>query len=42
MGLTRDICEIMHATNYDTLGAECIDRVKQAIKDGVAVAADPA
>ncbi len=38
MGITRDICEIIHATTYESLGEECIQRVKQAIKDGVAVA----
>lgn len=38
MGLTQDICEIIHATTYESLGIDCIDRVKQAIKDGVAVA----
>ena len=38
MGLTQDICEIIHATTYESLGNDCIHRVKQAIKDGVAVA----
>ena len=38
MGLTQDICEIIHATTYESLGDECIDRVKEAIKDGIAVA----
>ena len=38
MGLTSDICEIMHATRYESLGDECVARVKQAIQDGVAVA----
>jgi 2-methylcitrate dehydratase PrpD len=38
LGITRDICEIIHATTYESLGEECIQRVKQAIKDGVAVA----
>ena len=38
MGLTSDICEIMHATRYESLGGECVARVKQAIQDGVAVA----
>jgi aconitate decarboxylase len=37
-GLTRRLCEIVHATRYESLGAECVDRVKQAIQDGVAVA----
>lgn len=38
MGITQDICEIIHATTYESLGEDCIHRVKQAIKDGVAVA----
>ena len=38
MGLTQDICEIIHATTYESLGDDCIHRVKQAIKDGIAVA----
>jgi len=38
LGLTQDICEIIHATTYESLGNDCIHRVKQAIKDGVAVA----
>jgi aconitate decarboxylase len=38
VGLTSDICEIMHATRYESLGDECVARVKQAIQDGVAVA----
>ncbi len=38
MGLTNDICEIMQATRYESLGDECVLRVKQAIQDGVAVA----
>ncbi len=38
MGITQDICEIIHATTYESLGEECTFRVKQAIKDGVAVA----
>ena len=38
MGLTSDICEIMHATRYESLGDEGVARVKQAIQDGVAVA----
>ena len=38
MGLTRDICNIIHATTYESLGEECVHRVKQAIKDGIAVA----
>lgn len=38
MGLTHDLCQIIHATGYESLGGECVDRVKEAIKDGVAVA----
>ncbi len=38
MGLTQSLCAIIHATRYESLGDECIRRVKQAIKDGVAVA----
>jgi aconitate decarboxylase len=38
MGVTSALCERMAATRFETLGAECIQRVKQAIKDGVAVA----
>jgi 2-methylcitrate dehydratase PrpD len=38
VGLTKDLCEIIHATSFDTLGAECVARVKDAIADGVAVA----
>ena len=38
MGLTSDICNIIHATRYESLGDECVLRVKQAIQDGVAVA----
>lgn len=38
MGLTNDICGIIHATRFESLGAECVARVKQAIQDGVAVA----
>lgn len=36
--LTQELCEIIAATRFETLGAECVQRVKQAIKDGVAVA----
>ena len=36
--VTQKICEIIHDTTFDTLGAECISRVKQAIKDSIAVA----
>ena len=38
MGLTRNLCEIIAATRYESLGDECVLRVKQAIQDGVAVA----
>jgi 2-methylcitrate dehydratase PrpD len=38
LGLTQDLCRIIHATRYESLGEDCIFRVKQAIKDGVAVA----
>ena len=38
MGLTAELCEIIHATRYESLGDECVLRVKQAIQDGVAVA----
>ena len=36
--LTQELCEIITATRFETLGAACVQRVKQAIKDGVAVA----
>jgi len=36
--LTQALCEIITATRFESLGAECVKRVKQAIKDGVAVA----
>ena len=38
MTLTRGLCERIVATRYETLGARCIERTRQAIKDGVAVA----
>ena len=38
LGLTHEICSIMHASTYETLGDECIFRIKQAIADGIAVA----
>ncbi len=38
MGLTNELCAIIHATRYESLGVECVARVKQAIQDGVAVA----
>ncbi|HEY0336048.1 MAG TPA: MmgE/PrpD family protein [Burkholderiales bacterium] len=37
-GVTQTLCERMRATTFDTLDAECVQRVKQAIKDGIAVA----
>ncbi len=37
-GLTRELCKRMVAATFDTLGDECVRRVKQAIKDGIAVA----
>ncbi len=39
MTITRELCEIIVATRFESLGAECVHRAKQAIKDGVAVAA---
>jgi 2-methylcitrate dehydratase PrpD len=38
VGLTREICTIIHETRYEDLGEGCVRRVKQAITDGVAVA----
>ena len=38
MGLTLDLCKIIHRARYESLGDECVRRVKEAIKDGVAVA----
>ena len=38
LGITQEICEIMQGIGYDDLGADCIARVKRAIKDGLAVA----
>ena len=38
MGLTDELCKIIHATRYESLGADCVARVKQAIQDGIAVA----
>jgi len=38
MTLTRELCERIVATRYKTLSAKCIDRTRQAIKDGIAVA----
>ena len=39
MGLTGELCTIIHATRYESLGAACVARVKQAIQDGIAFAA---
>ena len=36
--ITSTLCERMLATTFDTLDAECVQRVKQAIRDGIAVA----
>ncbi len=38
MGLTDELCKIIHATRYESLAADCVARVKQAIEDGIAVA----
>ena len=38
MGLTDELCKIIHATRYESLGADCVARVKQAIQDGIPVA----
>ena len=38
MGLTQDLCTIIHGMQNESLGDECVHRVKQAIKDGIAVA----
>lgn len=37
VGVTQELCRVITRTRYENLGAECIDRVKQAIKDGIAV-----
>jgi aconitate decarboxylase len=39
MSVTRDLCEIIAATRFESLGGQCVRRVKQAIADGIAVAA---
>jgi aconitate decarboxylase len=36
-GLTRELCTRLAATRFDALGDVCVERVKQAIKDGIAV-----
>lgn len=38
MGITQQICEIMNGIGYNDLPADCVSRVKRAIKDGLAVA----
>ena len=38
MGLTRDLCNLIAETRYESLGADCVDRVREVIKDGLAVA----
>ena len=38
MGLTSELSSLVHAASYDSLGDDCVRRVTQAIKDGVAVA----
>jgi len=38
MGVTGELCSAISATSFDTLGAGCVRRAKQAIKDGIAVA----
>lgn len=37
-GLTRKLCARITETAFDTLGEDCVARVKQAISDGLAVA----
>lgn len=39
MTLTRQLCEVITAAGFESLGDECVRRVKQAIADGLAVAA---
>jgi len=38
LGITQQICETMNGIAYEDLGADCVDRVKRLIKDGLAVA----
>jgi 2-methylcitrate dehydratase PrpD len=38
VGITQQICKTMTGIGYDDLGADCVSRVKRAIKDGLAVA----
>ena len=37
-GTTRALCAKIHETTFEALGDECVQRVKQAIADGIAVA----
>ncbi len=39
MTITRELCDIIAATRFESLGEECVRRVRQAIADGIAVAA---
>ena len=39
MAITQELCETITATRFESLGADCVRRVKQAIADGIAVAA---
>ena len=38
MTITRELCDIIAATRFESLGGKCIHRVRQAIADGIAVA----
>src|SRR5688572_15648644 len=38
MGITRELCAIIHGTLFRSLDDDCVDRVTQAISDGIAVA----
>jgi 2-methylcitrate dehydratase PrpD len=38
VGLTQDLCTIIDATRFESLGEACVSLVKRAIKDGIAVA----
>lgn len=38
MGVTRQLARIITGTRFEALGAQCVARVKQAVKDGIAVA----
>lgn len=37
-GITRALCDSVRAATFDALGEACVERVKQAIADGIAVA----